>query len=216
MSSTVGAAINLFQGGPTRGRSARHVPAEFPGSRPTPPSSVASRAGQTSDSFSTLSSLNGSFLTWTPSRTPSPSPSPPAEADHARSPSPPLQSLHNAAPEVQRQHGFNPQSIGLSATASASPPVTPRVFDLIQLQAFDGSYPLNHSFGEIVGHDILGRAAEFQADEKAWATALAVAYLKKHLSNQPDLLECLLDKAMEFARGNSHFDSLVRQASVLI
>jgi hypothetical protein len=94
--------------------------------------------------------------------------------------------------------------------------VAPHVFDLIQLQAFDGSYPLNHSFGEIIGHDILGRAAEFQADDKVWATALAVAYLKKHLSKQPDLLECLLDKAMEFARGNSNFDTLVAEASALL
>lgn len=213
MSSAVGAAAGLFWGETTRGRSARRSSEEFPSSRT---GSRSSASGQTSDSFSTLSSLNGSILSWTSSRTPSPSPPPPDEMDRVRSPSPPLQSLHNAPPEVQRQHGFGQQPTGLLAIASAPPPVPPQVFNLIQLQAFDGSYSSNHSFGQIVGHDILGRAAEFQADDKAWATALAVAYFKKHLSKQPDLLGCLLDKTMEFARGNRNFDNLVAEASKLI
>jgi hypothetical protein len=62
----------------------------------------------------------------------------------------------------------------------------------------------------------MGKAAEFQVDDKIWATALAVAFLRKHLSKQPDLLEGLLDKAMEFARNDANFDSLVVRAKALV
>jgi hypothetical protein len=95
-------------------------------------------------------------------------------------------------------------------------PVSPQIFDLVQLQSFDGSFPLNDSLGQIVGHDALGRAGEFQVDDKTWATALAVAFFKKHLSKQPDLLEGLLDKAMEFVLGDQNFHSLVERAKTLV
>jgi len=70
--------------------------------------------------------------------------------------------------------------------------------------------------GIFVGHDALGRAAQFQVDDKTWATALAVAFFRKHLSKQPDLLEGLLDKAMEYVRDNANFESLVAHAKALI
>ena len=59
-------------------------------------------------------------------------------------------------------------------------------------------------------------------DEKLWATAVAVAYLRKHLSNQQELLDGLVEKAVQFARDNglasgSKFEALVQRAkSVLV
>jgi len=94
--------------------------------------------------------------------------------------------------------------------------VPPQIFDLVRLQSFNGSFPLNDSLGQIVGHDAIGRAAEFQVDHQKWATALAVAFFKKHLSKQPDLLQCLIDKALEFARDDMNFHSLVVRAQALV
>jgi len=210
VSSAVDALINRFQGGISRDRPASDIPGAFPNSHSPSPSLASSHAGRSTASFSTLSSLNKSLSTWTQSRTPSPSPPP---SEHTRSPSPPLQSLRHTNEEVQRQHGFDPQSIEPSDTSA---PVASQIFDLVQLQAFDGSFPLDESLGKIVGQDVLAKAADFQVDNKTWATALAVAYLKKHLSNQPDLLEGLLDKAMEFVRGNTNFNALVARAGALL
>lgn len=88
----------------------------------------------------------------------------------------------------------------------------------MQLQAFDGSFDLSDAFGEIVGRENMGRAAEFGVSEKVWATALAVAFMKKHLAREPDLLEGLLDKAMESVGGGAglDFDAVVALARALI
>jgi hypothetical protein len=208
-------AMSYFQGGSSPGRSSRNVPGAFPTSRTASPSPVGNR-GRSILSLSTLSSLDGSFSAWSSSRSPSPSPPQSVDEEHTRSPSPPLEPLHQAPEAIQRQHGFDPRSIRPSDATTTPGPVPPQIFDLVQLQSFDGSFPLSHSFGEIVGHDALGRAAEFQVDDKTWATALAVAFFRKHLSNQPDLLEGLLDKTMEYVRGNTNFDTLVRHAKALV
>ena len=207
-------AMSFFAGGSSRGRPPLSVPGAFPSSHAASPSPADSR-DQSSVSLSTLSSLNGSHSAWTSSRTPSPSPPPSVDAEHARSPSPPLESLYQAPAAIQRQYGLGQQSMPQDSAATAGP-VPPQIFDLVQLQSFDGSFPLNPSFGQIVGDDVLGRAAEFGADDKTWATALAVAYIRKHLSKQPDLLEGLLDKAMEYARDNANFSSLVAHAKLLV
>lgn len=38
-------------------------------------------------------------------------------------------------------------------------------------------------------------------DEKVWATALAVAYLKLHMKGQPELLDGLVEKAVAILEG---------------
>lgn len=205
-------AMSYFQGTSSRGRSPRNVPGAFPASRPASQSPVRSR-GRSTPSLSTLSSLNGSFSTWSTSRTPSPSPPQSENMEHERSPSPVLQDLHQASAAVQRQYAFDQ---GSTRPPDTGGPVPPQIFDLVQLQSFDGSFLLNDSLGKIVGHDAIGRAAEFQVDQKKWATALAVAFFKKHLSKQPDLLQGLIDKAMEFARDDVNFDSLVVRAKALV
>jgi hypothetical protein len=43
-----------------------------------------------------------------------------------------------------------------------------------------------------------------------------VAYFRKHLSKQPDLLESLLEKALECVDGDANFDSLVARAKALL
>jgi hypothetical protein len=49
--------------------------------------------------------------------------------------------------------------------------------------------------------ETLAKAAKMQVDGNIWATAVAVAYLKHHLGGQPDLLEVLLIKALEYVEG---------------
>jgi len=206
--------MSYFQRGRSRGRLPRSIPGAFPSSRSPSPSPADTRDQSPA---STLSSLTRSCScsTWSSSRTPSPSPPQSEEEENVRSPSPQLESLHHAPEVMQRQHGVNEPSTAPD-TVTAAGPVSPQIFDLVQLQSFDGSFPLSDDLGQIVGHDALGRAAEFQADEKTWATALAVAYFRKHLSKQPDLLEGLLEKAMEFVYDKANFDALVVHAKALV
>ncbi|KAF7979825.1 hypothetical protein HWV62_40904 [Athelia sp. TMB] len=181
-----------------RRRRAR-VPGAFDDSRNT--STSRASAGSVG-SRSTMSSLDGSQSDWASSRTPSPSPPPSvdADADYIRSASPILQE-QSLPPKRQEQ---------------ARPPISSAVIDLVQLQAYDGSFDLSDALGEIVGKENMGRAAEFGVDEKAWATALAVAFLKKYLVREPDLLEGLLDKVIEFVRGDAGFDVLLARAGALV
>lgn len=216
LSFIFGALGNYFQGGRSRGRSAQRIPGAFSNS-PSPARSARNdEDDQRVGSFSTLSSLDGSRSAWSSSRTPSPSPAPSLEAEQPRSSSPPFQSLSNAPVSVQKQYGYGERKTGPSSNSSPSDPVPPQIFDLVRLQSFDGSFLLDQSLGDIVGHSALGKAAEFQAGDKTWATALAVAFLKKHLSKQPDLLEGLIDKAMEFVKGDANFNSLVASAGAFV
>ena len=142
------------------------------------------------DTFSTLSSLEGSPASsrWTYSRPPSPER--PQEDPIERIPSPVLDPIQNTH--------TNPPIIPLPPSR---PPVPEEAYTLIQLQSYDGSFTPSHQLAAIVGTDTLGKAAELQVDGNIWATAVAVAYLKQHLSAEQDLLDALLNKALEYVEG---------------
>lgn len=72
------------------------------------------------------------------------------------------------------------------------------VVDLVRLQSFNGSFLPSPQLERFVGSTALGQGKTLGIDMTVWATALAVAYLKKHLADQPELLEGLLEKATEF------------------
>jgi hypothetical protein len=164
--------------------------------------------------FSTLSSLYSSseWSEWTPP----PSPRVRAgAADIQRSPSPQFQPLRDAPDDVrQTLTVVQPQ-----APSHPGPPITPEnMVELIRLQLFDGSFSLNESLVAIVGSHAVPRDIP-PVDNSIWATALAIAFMKKYIGNQPDLLDNLIHKAMEFVEEGPHcnqFNELVRRAEGLI
>ncbi|KAG1755260.1 uncharacterized protein EDB91DRAFT_1098001 [Suillus paluster] len=150
------------------------------------------------DTFSTLSSLEGSSTSsrWTYSR--SSSPVPPPEDPIVRVSSPVFGPIKNAPPGAQ-QSG-NTARPGRTPIP-APPPVPEKMYTLISLQSADGSFTPSPRLGELVGVDTLAKAAELNVDGNIWATAVAVAYLKRHLGSEPDLLDALLNKALEYVEG---------------
>ncbi|KAG1730069.1 hypothetical protein EDB19DRAFT_1741522 [Suillus lakei] len=146
------------------------------------------------DTFSTLSSLEGSCRSsrWSYSR-PS-SPVPPQEDPIERVPSP----VFNSAPSGAQESGHATLP---RISPSHIPPVPKEAYTIIGLQSFDGSFTPSPQLGALVGVDTLAKAAELQVDAKIWATAVVVAYLKHHLGAQQDLLDALLNKALEYVEG---------------
>lgn len=135
------------------------------------------------DTFSTLSSLEGSYTSsrWSYSRPSSPVPPPEDPIQRARSP------VFDAAP--QGTHHPEPR---------IAAPVPKEAYTIISLQEFDGSFKPTPDLKAIVGINTLAKAAELQVDGNVWATAVVVAYLRHHLGAQPDLLDALMNKALEY------------------
>ncbi|KIM54503.1 hypothetical protein SCLCIDRAFT_1221885 [Scleroderma citrinum Foug A] len=169
------------------------------------------------ETLSTLSSLEGSCSScWTSTRSPSP---------RARSPDPITRA---PSPEFVHQGGARRttppgQAPSLPVDASTGPPtVSKDAYELFQLLDLDGSFSPSPELKRIVGAGVLEKAEEFGADNKLWATVVAVAYLKENLQDEPDLLDALLAKAGDFikqaqvqGRGSlpARFEDMVRQAS---
>lgn len=219
LSSAFNFATSWLPRGSNPGRSAPiTLPGTFASSRSQSRDSSRDNEYRRFDSFSTLSSFdeNSSESTSWSSRSPSPSPPASIQEDQSRSPSPVLQSAHGKSGPSRSQGAYDNQLPVRPSLPSTQETLSPQVFELAQLQSFDGSFSPSTALGDIVGEDILNKAADFRVDTTIWATALAVAFLKKHLGNQPDLLAGLLDKTTEFAQGEARFDSLVRSALALM
>ena len=71
------------------------------------------------------------------------------------------------------------------------------VVSLVRLQSFNGSFHTSETLSQILGQDALDEGRTRRLDMTAWATTVAVAYLKEHLTQRPDLLEVLVEKALE-------------------
>ncbi|KAG2067234.1 hypothetical protein BDR04DRAFT_1105396 [Suillus decipiens] len=161
------------------------------------------------DTFSTLSSLEG-FSTdsqWTHPR--SSSPLRPSEDSIQRIPSPVF--------DPTRKARLRARLPGRAAVSNSPPPPVPKeVYALILLQGSDGSFTPSPQLEALMGVEILEKAADLQVDEIIWATAVAVAYLRRHLGARPDLLHVLLSKPLEYVGGKGknllagrHFSDLV-------
>lgn len=72
------------------------------------------------------------------------------------------------------------------------------VLNLIRLQSFDGSFAPTPGLEQIVGLRALAHATICEVERTVWATVLAIAYLRKYLTAQPELLESLVEKALDF------------------
>ncbi|THG94546.1 hypothetical protein EW026_g6947 [Hermanssonia centrifuga] len=71
---------------------------------------------------------------------------------------------------------------------------------------------------QIVGNKALDGGLELHVDAVLWATVLAMVYLQKYMSKQPELLEGLLEKAIEFVKRQPGADlaDLFAKAQALI
>jgi hypothetical protein len=109
----------------------------------------------------------------------------------------------------------------MSESASSDSSLPREVIELVQLQNFDGSFSLSHALGEIVGESTLQMPANIQIEDTVWATAIAVAFLQKHLvhAGQSDVLYGILDKVWEFVENKLSrvkFESLVELVTALM
>ena len=92
-----------------------------------------------------------------------------------------------------------------------------KVLQLVRLQAFDGSFPPTDRLQLIIGKSNLQQAQNLGVSERIWATVLAVAFLKKYMQNQPELLDGLVEKAVEFLGGSgTDYDTLLAHAEKLV
>ncbi|GJE93118.1 von Willebrand domain-containing protein [Phanerochaete sordida] len=85
----------------------------------------------------------------------------------------------------------------IDAAAFVMQSTSDKVFALVRLQAFDGSFPADESLDAIVGDGALAAAKALAVAEKVWATLLAIAFLKRHMQDK-ELLDGLVEKAMEY------------------
>ena len=151
-------------------------------------------SSSSAETFSTLSSLES--YGWSDWSTPSsPQLNPVSDEEEASPPSPRLEPLGLAPDDVRRR-------VTLPPPARAPPPSRPPtdVLNLFRLQTYNGSFPLNEDLTSIIGSDAVQQASNLQVVDTVWATALSVAFIKKHLANQTDLLYDLLVKADEYLR----------------
>lgn len=162
---------------------------------------------ESAETFSTLSSLDGSaeWSDWSPPPSPEPQTSE-EDAQRQRSPSPKFE----LAPEGERVRG-NALPVRLP------PPVRAEVVELVRFQLYDGSFPL-HSLRAIVGASAVDRANSLQVDDAVWATVLSVAFIEKHMGGQKELMENLLIKALEYLRSRHDIDmkELIKIAKDLV
>ncbi|KAK7029653.1 hypothetical protein VNI00_014351 [Paramarasmius palmivorus] len=168
---------------------------------------------ESSRTFTTMSSLDCSSSDWSDW---SDSPSPVSDDDHRlqRSASPKLVPLRLAPPHEQQRL----QSI-LQAHApppSVSPPrIGSDVFRLVMLQQFNGCYPLNPTLRSLVGQSAYDEITTLSVNPDIWATALAVAYITKHLRSR-ELSNDLSRKGREYLRGVPNGEQLISRAMSLV
>ncbi|KAG1720798.1 hypothetical protein EDD22DRAFT_1054839 [Suillus occidentalis] len=69
------------------------------------------------------------------------------------------------------------------------------VYELIMLQGSDGAYAPSPKLEVLVGVEIPKKAADLGVDKTIWATAVAVAYLKRRLGARTGFVACSAEQA---------------------
>ncbi|RDB29586.1 hypothetical protein Hypma_015119 [Hypsizygus marmoreus] len=168
---------------------------------------------ESDNTFTTLSSLESyAWSEWSP-----PS-SPYIRSESLEEPgsSPKLEPL-SLAPETERQRRVVPRD-ALPGRPPPRPPAPSEVVALVHLQCFDGSFALNDSLHFIVGRQAVDEAYNLRVEDKVWATAISIAFMRKRMGQHTELLKDLLVKAMEFLDLNAGVDvkELIRRAEGFI
>jgi hypothetical protein len=173
----------------------------------SPPRGRGPSSHHSTDTFSTLSSLEGSSCSscWVSSRSPSPLP---RFRDLIERP---------PSPEFLRDTVLPRPSAPTERIA-----ISQEVYDLFQQMDVDGSFVASPLLTRLVGDAVLGKADELGIDRKVWATVVVAAYMKIHLQGELDLLELVCEKAREFVEAGPtrdrtrSFDQMVREAAALL
>lgn len=87
----------------------------------------------------------------------------------------------------------------LTSSGSGVQQAEDKVLQLIRLQSFDGSFPPDDRLLALLDASV-SSFTETHGDgvpDTVWATVLAVVWLRTHLTDEPELLESLVEKAME-------------------
>ncbi len=192
------------------------IPGGWPGSprpidrrsrhRRVPGEDDAENSDDTAETYSTMSSLEGSSSErsyWTEEELEELSEE---DVNLQRSPSP--QFGHD--PNISRPPAIQDSHIPPAALLS------PQVSDLLSLQRADGAFILNDSMKAIVGQRAVEEGVSMGVNSEVWATVLCVAFLHKHLTSQNELRNDLLLKAYEFLQGEAAVDDLLQRAMQLV
>jgi hypothetical protein len=191
LSRVADAVSNFYQAALTHSRRQKLLPGTAAQSRSSSSSSQSTRPflhdHSSTDTFSTLSSMEGSFTDsqWTYSLSSSPS-----EDIIQRIPTPVFGPTRNTRPPRRT-----------TVSGACPPPVLKEVYELIMLLSSDGAYVPSPKLEALVGVEIPENAACLGVDETIWATAVVVAYLKRRMGARPDLLHALLSKPLTYVGG---------------
>lgn len=167
--------------------------------------------GSDSSSTRSLSSLS-SFRSWNSSRSDWSSGSSYVSDDIRPIPSSPALVAQEIGSSGQRKRSPTPDD-------HVSPPVPDNVVKLVQFQHFDGSFSMNPDIESILGPSLTQARQGLTRDEQAvWTTVCCIAYLKTLLRDNPELLDNLLIKPMDFlqSKRNIEIDRLLEHALSLL
>ena len=177
-------------------------------SRYSSPPRRRSPSRSSTNTFSTLSSLEGSSCSscWTSSR-----------------PSSPLPQSADPIPRAPSPQFLRDTSNPVTSRPSAPGPISSQVSRLLQEMDVDGSFTVSPLLTQLFGEAVLGKADEFGIDKKIWTTVVVAAYMNIHLQGKPHLLELVTEKVREFVEaagltggGGRSFDQMVREATKLL
>ncbi|KAL0950692.1 hypothetical protein HGRIS_007469 [Hohenbuehelia grisea] len=194
----------------TGDRARQPFPGAWPGQRSRSPSPAPDihdddDGYQSARTFSTLSSLE-SYSDWSDwSRAPTPPPISEEDAQMLRCPSP----LFAEVPSGGGTRAASaPAAVGAHMQQA---PLNREVVKLMNLLRFDGSLVLDAELTKVMGIRFDDKMRQ-QTDQTVWATALGIAFLKKHAPGQEELWE----KATSFVKAQAgHQDILARAAAAL-
>jgi len=172
----------------------------------------------TADTMSTLDCSCSDWSGWSleeeeEETTPEPILSPEEEVlQHGSEPH--LFPLKLAPPAVHRR--LAPQAVQRPVPRLITP-VPAVALDVIRLQKFDGSFELTADLNNLVAQDVTDPTALVSFDTSGldpgvFATAVAVAFVMKHVKGQNEMLRDLLEKAISFLRV-SNAESLVEEVA---
>ncbi|KAG7090790.1 hypothetical protein E1B28_009874 [Marasmius oreades] len=177
---------------------------------------------ETDKTFTTLSSLESCSSQWSGWTTDDDEPALPLSEEDARirrCPSPLLVPLR-LAPESARQRlaQQQPQLSQPVPQNLARQPIGREIFDVATLQLCDGSYPLNDKLRSIVGSAAADEHSRIipPVPPTAWATALAVAFITKHLLHRKELSNDITLKSRKFLETILGGEELIRRARSLV
>ncbi|TFY72211.1 hypothetical protein EVG20_g785 [Dentipellis fragilis] len=93
------------------------------------------------------------------------------------------------------------------------------VLELVKLQAFDGSFTPSEELGNIIGKKAMKKPFFVATSDQLWVTAAAVAYLEKHMTDHPELLQEIREKVLTWVSTQTKaekFESFVDQVRLSV